>query len=105
VPQIHLLLSHEPSIDQGKQIFSLQFGFLLFLGRVGMRRRWLRRLWGRSLCFTAGPLLPRTCLRALGQRRLHPPSAGCFHSHSLGGYAGGGRRRHAWISPLAQWQW
>jgi hypothetical protein len=37
---IHLILSQEPAVDQGKQIISLQFGFLPFLGRVGMRRRW-----------------------------------------------------------------
>jgi hypothetical protein len=47
----------------------------------------------RSLCFAAGSLLPGTNLWALGQRRLHPPSARGLHSHLLEGYAGGEQRR------------
>jgi hypothetical protein len=50
-----------------------------------MRRCWRRRLLSRSLRLAAGPLISPTSLRALGRRRLHPPSAGSLHSHSLGG--------------------
>jgi hypothetical protein len=50
---------------------------------------------GRSLCLAARSLLPGTSLWALGQRRIHPPSARGLHSHLLGGYAVSEQRRRA----------
>jgi hypothetical protein len=98
----HLLLPQEPSIRQGQQIFRLHLGLLSFLRQIGMRGRcWRRRLLSRSLRLIAGPLLSPTSLRALGRRRLHPPSARSFHSHPLGGCASGMWRRCAWIFSLS----
>jgi hypothetical protein len=47
---------------------------------------------GRSLGLAVGSLLSGSNLRALGRRRLHPPSARSLHWHPLGGYAGGMQR-------------
>jgi hypothetical protein len=58
----------------------------------------------RSLYFATRPLLPGTSLRALGRRRIHPPSARGLHSYPLGGYAGGKWWRRAWIFNLSQQQ-